>query len=195
MFMLSLAMAATLLSPVRDPEHYYECKIERSTPLGSFRGDARISEAGVLAYTSFYWSGPQGLPKLSISRLWGSLFGTKILSGVAHFYGRRGQRVRFSFETLAGETILLTDPIRRRSGYFSHPLTWDELGGMARRAGSLRIRTITLDGSVLSEHVITAADVDQVDRDAAQLVTDLDAMVADYKNQCSSTRDAIIMIG
>lgn len=199
MFALSLAMAVAPLSPVRDPYYYYDCEIERSTPLGNFSATSRIDGKGVVEHRSFYWSRGPALPKLSLARHWGSIYGQRVSASVGHFYGKRGQRVRFSFESLSGERLLLTDPIKRRDQYFFHSMAWDQIETMTRQSGGLRIRTIVEGGAehgvVLSDYVLSVADLDQIDRDAAQLTADLAAMMADYKNQCSDSRDVIIMIG
>lgn len=188
MFALSLAVAAALLSPARDPEHFYTCEMQR----GNVFAYARLSEAGALSWGWFVWS-PPGFTQLSLSRHW-DLARRDVRALLSYRYGR-GRRIRFAIDDVAGTRLLLTEPVRARDRVFSHSLPWDQLRAMASHSGSLQIRVIAGDGVVVDTYAISLAQLDGADQEAAQITGDFAAMVADYRNRCDSSRDIIFLVG
>lgn len=193
--LLSAALFAPTLANARE-RHHYDCKVEREAALGQLEASSRVSEGGVPQYVSLSWSFPTELSPLSLSASWFGWHGEQpALSSASHFYGRRGQRIRFHLTSAAGEILLRSERLERnRSRFFHYTIPWDTLRSVAARVGVLHIRTVEESGSVISELRVSSDQLEQVDRQAAQLSRDFAAILANYQAECESTRDAIILV-
>lgn len=200
MLAAALALFAFVSAAEAPQEHYYHCRLERPAAGGRLKAEARLREDGSVEWRSLDWSSAADLRPLVIGATWwprpmGGMWPSPPLASMSYFYGRPGQRILFELRDESGEILYASRRVRRRDGFFHHPLALDRLRAAADRAGVLHAVAIDGDGRIVARDRIEARALAEVERQATVLLEDLAPMIANYRAACDSSRDAILIIG
>jgi hypothetical protein len=95
----------------------------------------------------------------------------------------------------AGALLLMGEPEKAdRYGFASLRFDWQAARRFAREVSAIDIAVIDAAGVVRARAVLTSADIEQGVRESETIRARMDAMVADYRNACASSRDRIVIV-